>query len=31
VQAANSFGMTVLGFVRNNRYNIYSHGWRLQA
>jgi FdhD protein len=31
VQAAESFGMTVLGFVRNNRYNIYSHGWRLQA
>ena len=29
VQAAESFGMTVLGFVRNGRYNIYSHGWRL--
>jgi FdhD protein len=29
VQAADSFGMTVLGFVRSNRYNIYSHGWRL--
>ena len=29
VQAAESFGMTVLGFVRNQRFNIYSHGWRL--
>ena len=29
VQAAESFGMTVLGFVRNERYNVYSHGWRL--
>ena len=29
VQAAESFGMTVLGFVRQGRYNIYSHGWRL--
>ena len=30
IQAAESFGMTVLGFVRNERFNIYSHGWRLQ-
>jgi len=29
VQAAASFGMTVLGFVRQGRYNIYSHDWRL--
>jgi len=29
VQAAESFGLTVLGFVRNERFNIYSHGWRL--
>ncbi|WP_310394885.1 formate dehydrogenase accessory sulfurtransferase FdhD [Hymenobacter sp.] len=29
VQAAESFGMTVLGFVRHERYNVYSHGWRL--
>jgi len=29
VQAAESFGMTVLGFVRNERFNSYSHGWRL--
>lgn len=29
VQAAESFGMTVLGFVRNERFNIYSHAWRL--
>jgi FdhD protein len=31
VQAANSFGMTVLGFVRQGRYNVYCHGWRLQG
>ncbi|MFC7667251.1 formate dehydrogenase accessory sulfurtransferase FdhD [Hymenobacter humi] len=31
VQAAESFGMTVLGFVRNGRYNIYSGAWRLVA
>ncbi|HEX8326342.1 MAG TPA: formate dehydrogenase accessory sulfurtransferase FdhD [Hymenobacter sp.] len=31
VQAANSFGMTVLGFVRNGRYNVYCHGWRLRG
>ena len=31
VQAAESFGMTVLGFVRQERYNIYCHGWRLDA
>ena len=29
VQAAESFGMTVLGFVRNERFNVYSHGWRV--
>ena len=29
VQAAESFGMTVLGFVRNERFNSYCHGWRL--
>ena len=29
VQAAESFGMTVLGFVRQGRYNVYSHAWRL--
>ncbi|WP_375416499.1 formate dehydrogenase accessory sulfurtransferase FdhD [uncultured Hymenobacter sp.] len=29
VQAAERFGMTVLGFVRQGRYNIYCHGWRL--
>ncbi len=29
VRAAERFGMTVLGFVRNERFNIYSHGWRL--
>jgi len=31
IQAAESFGMTVLGFVRNERFNIYCHGWRMQA
>jgi len=29
VQAATDFGMTLLGFVRQDRYNVYSHGWRL--
>ena len=29
VQAADAFGMTVLGFVRQQRYNIYCGGWRL--
>ena len=31
IQAAESFGMTVLGFVRNERFNIYCHGWRVVA
>ena len=31
IQAAESFGMTVLGFVRNERFNIYCHGWRLSG
>jgi FdhD protein len=31
VQAAESFGMTVLGFVRNERFNVYCHGWRVNA
>ncbi|GAA4353466.1 formate dehydrogenase accessory sulfurtransferase FdhD [Hymenobacter saemangeumensis] len=30
VQAAETFGLTVLGFVRHGRYNIYSHPWRVQ-
>ncbi|GAA4016696.1 formate dehydrogenase accessory sulfurtransferase FdhD [Hymenobacter fastidiosus] len=29
VQAATNFGMTLLGFVRQQRYNVYCHGWRL--
>lgn len=29
VQAADNFGMTLLGFVRQQRYNIYSHPWRI--
>ncbi|MFD1467689.1 formate dehydrogenase accessory sulfurtransferase FdhD [Hymenobacter caeli] len=29
VQAAERFGMTVLGFVRNDRFNVYSHPWRV--
>jgi FdhD protein len=31
VQAAESFGLTLLGFVRQGRYNVYCHGWRLIA
>ncbi|HEX8424965.1 formate dehydrogenase accessory sulfurtransferase FdhD [Hymenobacter sp.] len=30
VSAARDFGMTVCGFVRQNRYNVYSHEWRLK-
>ncbi|MDU0369884.1 formate dehydrogenase accessory sulfurtransferase FdhD [Hymenobacter endophyticus] len=29
VQAAHNFGMTVCGFVRQNRFNVYSHAWRI--
>jgi len=29
VQAADNFGMTLLGFVRQQRYNIYTHPWRI--
>ncbi|UYZ62342.1 formate dehydrogenase accessory sulfurtransferase FdhD [Hymenobacter weizhouensis] len=29
VQAAHDFGMTLCGFVRQNRYNIYTHPWRI--
>ncbi|UYZ59827.1 formate dehydrogenase accessory sulfurtransferase FdhD [Hymenobacter latericus] len=29
VQAAHDFGMTLLGFVRQQRYNIYTHPWRI--
>ncbi|SNR51362.1 formate dehydrogenase accessory sulfurtransferase FdhD [Hymenobacter mucosus] len=31
VQAANDFGMTLCGFVRQGRYNVYCHEWRLQS
>ena len=31
VQAAHNFGMTLLGFVRQQRYNIYSHPWRVKG
>ncbi|UPL48905.1 formate dehydrogenase accessory sulfurtransferase FdhD [Hymenobacter sublimis] len=30
VSAARDFGMTVCGFVRQGRYNVYCHEWRLQ-
>jgi FdhD protein len=29
VKLANDIGMTVIGFVRGQRMNIYSHGWRV--
>lgn len=29
VETARSFGQTLLGFVRNNSFNIYSHGERI--
>ena len=30
VQAAQGFGMTLCGFVRQQRFNIYTHGWRIR-
>lgn len=29
VSAAQNFGMTLCGFVRQQRFNIYSHAWRI--
>jgi FdhD protein len=29
VQAAHDFGLTLLGFVRQQRFNIYAHPWRI--
>ncbi|TGE27762.1 formate dehydrogenase accessory sulfurtransferase FdhD [Hymenobacter metallicola] len=31
VQAAKDFGMTLCGFVRQGRYNVYGGEWRLRA
>jgi FdhD protein len=31
VQAADEFGMTVVGFVRDNRFNVYSHPERVDS
>jgi FdhD protein len=30
VEAALRFDVTLLGFVRGNRFNSYSHSWRIQ-
>ena len=29
VKLANDFGVTLIGFVRGQRMNVYSHGWRV--
>ena len=29
IQLAEEFGMTVLGFVKNDKFNIYSHAQRV--
>ena len=29
IQLAKEYGMTVLGFVKNNKFNIYSHAHRI--
>ncbi|MBV8896275.1 MAG: formate dehydrogenase accessory sulfurtransferase FdhD, partial [Acidobacteriaceae bacterium] len=31
VEAAREYGITLLGFVRENRLNIYSNDWRLNS
>jgi FdhD protein len=31
VQMADEVGMTLVGFVRNGSFNVYTHGWRLSS
>ncbi|RYU78278.1 formate dehydrogenase accessory sulfurtransferase FdhD [Hymenobacter persicinus] len=31
VRAAQDFGMTLCGFVRQQRYNVYTHPWRIRG
>ncbi|RZK15140.1 MAG: sulfurtransferase FdhD, partial [Hymenobacter sp.] len=31
VDAADEFGLTLLGFVRNERFNIYTHAQRINT
>ena len=30
VQIADKGGLTVAGFVRDGRFNVYTHGWRIE-